>query len=122
MIYKQAVIVKIPGGREMEYVMGQDDNFKRLFETATETIRNRTAEIVWRGEFELEAQRELFTNKKGLATFIFFPFMFGGNLDDIDNVWQRLDDYMKLANYPVLIDKTYLYQIIELQFIDPSIF
>jgi len=122
MVYNNAIIVKIPGGRDMEFIEGKDDNFKRLFESAHTAIANRSAEIIHTGSFELEENRPLFNNTKGLATYLLFPFMSGIDFNDTEALWIALQRYMEYANLPTLFDKTYTTQIIRLEYIDPSTF
>lgn len=122
MKYNSVVIVRIPGSREMEFGEGKDENLNRLFESAKTSIADRSAEIVHTGEFELEENRVVFNNTRGLATYILFPFMGGVDAEDNEALWGTLQRFMEFANYPTLVDKTYNNQVIRLEYIDASTF
>lgn len=113
---KNAVIFKIPGNIEMEYKDNADKNFEIMFNNMREAVKNRSVEILHNGPFDLERDRPKFSTTKRLTTYAVIEF--GGEIYDAttDAFWEWLSNYVNFANWPELLEKTYTYQMVSMQY------
>lgn len=117
---KNAVVFKIPGNIEMEYKDNADKNFDIMFDNMRDAVKNRSVDILHNGPFDLERDRAKFATTKRLATYAFFEFRQEPLETGTDEFWEWMERFATITNWPELIEKTYSYQMISMQYYNPD--
>jgi hypothetical protein len=116
---KNAIIIKLFGGRDMEYKDGAQENFDRFENNLRTNVADRTAVIVFNdGTFDLEEHRKLLATTKGFTTYVLYKFRQPVEITESDEFWHLLDALTLQKNWPELIEKTYTYQLVEMLYYD----
>ena len=103
----------------MEYIELKDENFDNMFSALQSSVADRSAKIVFKGQFDAERDSKAISKTKGFTTYFIFYFSPEFvNLDDEESIWKAIEGNVRYGNWPELVQKAYTYQIIDLQFFD----
>lgn len=115
-----AIIIKLKGGRELEWKFGDDARFELLFERMREAVASGDRNIEYDAEFDAERISDrILQVSKGYTTYAMFRSHAYNAMQGQELLNALREDALK-ANYPELVEKRYNCQLVRFYHLSPD--